>query len=185
SNRGFWDGIQPKYIEALEVYLAQNEPEGGVVTEPFNLFLQDIGYIAIEANAYRTEASKEEIMASLDFSHGPWENTVAVDQFYIINSKVEPPVETKVRLLWDDEYIYIGYENFDDDLSGLISGGLAGSGFWWASGQDDSNETYITANPDEDFLGFFSNPDGNKFVRPRTIPADYVEPEWDYSASIG
>ncbi|NLC43874.1 MAG: DUF4838 domain-containing protein, partial [Clostridiales bacterium] len=185
ANRGFLDGIQPKYIEALEAYVAENEPDGGTVSEQLNPFLSEIGYKVIQANAYRTEASKEEIMESLDFSQGPWESAVAVDKFYIINSKVEPPAETKVRLLWDDDYIYIGYENFDDDLSKMISGALAGSGFWWASGQDDSNETYITINPDDPFLGFFSNPEGNKFVRPRTIPADYVEGEWDYSASIG
>ncbi|BBH21554.1 hypothetical protein Back11_28990 [Paenibacillus baekrokdamisoli] len=123
--------------------------------EKMVLELSEIPYL--EVHASKTTASKADIVNVTDFSQGPWADAKAVSEFYEMNSKNPAPVQTKVRLLWDDKNLYVGYENFDDNPSAMITSDAAPSE-WWASGADDDNETFITGHPAAaTYYGFFNN----------------------------
>jgi hypothetical protein len=172
SFGGEWDGIQSQAIYVLQSYAA-GEPEGGTVREALNEFLKKIpGFkgIADKLSAYavKTSAGKSAILESLDFSTGPWAAAEPFSDFMIKDAKATPPVNTNVYLLWDDENLYVGYENFFNDVKELVVSD-ANSG-WWSSGYDDSNETYITADLDSEFKGFFANPNADKIAFTSTGP---------------
>jgi hypothetical protein len=117
---------------------------------------------SLQAEAVYTTAEKEAIVGATDFTQGPWADAVAARDFYAINSTTPAPVETKVRLLWDDENLYVAYENMDSNIEGLITSDSAPNE-WWASGADDDNETFITGEPDaSSYYVFFNNPGGLK-----------------------
>lgn len=117
----------------------------------------------LSAVAVKTDASKETILQSLDFSTGPWTAAEPVTDFYIMRTTNPAPVETKVYLLWDDENLYVGYENFDDDPSRMVVSDSAPGG-WWASGADDSVETHLIAEEGGSTYAFFTNPNAINFV---------------------
>src|SRR5690606_38113690 len=103
------------------------------------------------------------------------------DQFLIMNSTQSPPVKTNVYLLWDDENLYGGYENMDEDLSQMVVSDNAPNG-WWSSGADDSVETFVTGYPEEPFLGFFTNPSAVGFAR---YQSGLTSVEWEANARVG
>jgi len=121
----------------------------------------DIPYL--EAKAARTTASKSDIIGGVsDLSAGPWADATSVSEFYVMNTTDLAPVNTKVRLLWDDENLYVGYENFDANIDDIVASETAPDE-WWASGADDDNETFITGHPAAaTYYGFFNNSKGVK-----------------------
>ncbi|MBP1988681.1 DUF4838 domain-containing protein [Paenibacillus eucommiae] len=171
SSIGIWDGIQRQMISVLQSYVT-NEPEDGPVRRALRAFLKQIpGFqgIAEQLSAYavKTNAGKETILNALDFHAGPWTAAEPFSDFLIMDTKASPPVKTKVYLLWDDENLYVGYENFINEGDKLVISDNADDG-WWSSGYDDSNETYITPDPDAGMKGFFTNPKAVKFVIEKT-----------------
>lgn len=164
---GQWDGVQKPMYDALMKYV-ETETTGVVgaqvqafldgLTEALRLeftkVIPDTSHLA--AQAVRTEAGKASVMQSVYFDQGPWVDAVPFDEFLVMTSYEEPPVETKVRLLWDDDYLYVGYENFDPDLAGMVTSSSVTANNWWSSGGDDSVETFVTADVME-YTGFFSN----------------------------
>ncbi|WP_158560245.1 DUF4838 domain-containing protein [Paenibacillus contaminans] len=184
---GVWDGIQRTQIYALQSY-ADSEPENGNVRERLRQFLAQLPeFYHLSAYAVKTDASKEDILQSLDFSAGPWTDAEPFSDFLVMNSKQEAPVETKVYLLWDDENLYVGYENFDGDPSKMIASDDAPNG-WWSSGGDDSVETYVTADSEGPFTGFFTNPKSVSFIYNKTPvsgPTPGTDPNWEANANVG
>src|SRR5699024_5101882 len=121
SSMENWSGVQRLAFNALEDYVAAESDDGrvGQLVEEFLDGLSET--IRMEftgsTNAIKTTASKEEILQSFDFSQGPWEEAEEITYFRIMGEpEQKPSVDTKVKLLWDDENLYVGYENFDPVL---------------------------------------------------------------------
>ena len=70
-------------------------------------------------NAVRT-ASPPVIDGNLDDE--VWSNAVVLDDFiqYEPYNLKAPSVETEVRVLYDDDYVYIAFQNFDPDPSSIM-----------------------------------------------------------------
>ncbi|MBP1990712.1 DUF4838 domain-containing protein [Paenibacillus eucommiae] len=146
------------------------------------------GRAELSAKAVRTQASKAEILQTLDFSTGPWVDAEPFNDFLVMDKMTAGQEETKVYLLWDDENFYVGYENKDKNLQQMtLSEGITADG-WWNSGGDDSVETYITLNPKGMLKGYFSNPNNIKFIY-KGIPGSTLtvdtSTEWEVNAQIG
>ena len=183
---GKWEGIQISMIEALLSYAA-TEPADGKVHEPLYQFLSEVGFSTTSAIAVKTTANKEDILQSLDFNAGPWLDAEVFNDFMVKGTRGVPSVETKVRLLWDNENLYVGYENFDHNLSELVLSEDAPNG-WWGSGYDDSVETFIRHNLNGKITGYFANPEGLKFVYSKTAnsgPTWTSDAVWDVNAEVG
>ncbi|MFC3803839.1 DUF4838 domain-containing protein [Cohnella sp. GCM10012308] len=157
---GNWDGVQRSLISALKEYV-KTEPANGAIGPQLAEFLDAISSNYSEM-AVKTTASKAEILQSLDFSTGPWANAKPFTEFNNIKTQAKGPYETKVYLLWDDTNLYVGYENFDDHLEGMVLSDDAPNG-WWRSGGDDSVETFMVSDPSGGITGFFTNPREVKF----------------------
>ncbi|MFC5404381.1 DUF4838 domain-containing protein [Cohnella soli] len=139
----------------------------------------------LEAHALRTTSSKEDIVGVTDFSQGPWANAEAVTGFYVMNTKTPAPVQTKVRLLWDDNNLYVGYENFDDDISKIVASDTA-PGEWWASGADDDNETFITGDATgSSYYVFFNNTKGLKLEYSGPVQNSSFSKPWENYTKVG
>ncbi|RAV13319.1 DUF4838 domain-containing protein [Paenibacillus contaminans] len=161
KNGGTWDGIQTALITALQSYIAAH-PEDTAVSEGLDEFLAFINNTDYSAKAVKTTAGKSRILQSLDFNEGPWRDAEPFSDFMVMGTRIDVPDTTKVYLLWDDVNLYVGYENFDSNIGGMIASDSAPN-FWWSSGADDSVETYVTSDPDVSFKGFFSNPKDVRF----------------------
>ncbi|RAV11900.1 DUF4838 domain-containing protein [Paenibacillus contaminans] len=132
----------------------------------------------VTGNAVKTSATQEEIVSALDFSQGPWSVAEPITAFLKMGTNQTPSVETKVYLLWDDEHLYVGYENFDNDMNGrIISQDAPGS--WWRSGADDSAETHLSDGKGGTTYAYFTNPLGVKFTY-KTGPK--LAPEAEFTA---
>lgn len=191
SVSGTWDGVQRQMIAALQAYTA-NEPGNGPVRQALNEFLNGVPEYQglsehLSAYAVKTSAGKAAILQSLDFSSGPWTAAEPLSDFLKMETKASPPVETKVYLLWDEENLYVGYENFFNDVNDLVISDDA-TGGWWSSGYDDSNETYVTADTYSEFKGYFTNPKAVKFVYQYSHatggPAPSSDTDWEANASL-
>lgn len=71
-----------------------------------------------DAAAAKTDAGKEAVLSAFDFSDAIWADAPVLENFYVGADK--RPVDgasVKVRLLWDEDYLYIGYENFDNGIA--------------------------------------------------------------------
>jgi len=157
---GNWDGVQRSMISALKEYV-KTEPANGTIGQQLSEFLDAISSNYSEM-AVKTTASKADILQSLDFSTGPWANAKPFTEFNNIKTQAKGPYETKVYLLWDDTNLYVGYENFDDHLDGMVLSDDAPNG-WWRSGGDDSVETFMVSDLSGGITGFFTNPREVKF----------------------
>src|SRR5699024_2664347 len=119
------------------------------------------------------------ILQSLDFSEGPWEESDPVTGFLVMNSTSQlPPVVTKVYLLWDDENLYVGYENFDSDVPDIDKEGYRGN----------SNQTFLTGDPEGTIKGYFTNPIAEKmfFIQePDSGSATSDDMTWETNAKMG
>ncbi|WP_146762326.1 DUF4838 domain-containing protein [Paenibacillus contaminans] len=157
-NAAKWDGIQFKMINALQQYL-QNHPEAADVAEELDSFLIQVGYKDYSATAVKTSASKQDILNSLDFTSGPWTDAQSFSDFLVMSERTAPPVDTRVYLLWDEDYLYVGYENADSEMMSdkvKISNEIVNG--WWKSGGDDSVETFIAKDKTSAYKGYMTNP---------------------------
>lgn len=190
ENSGAWDGVQRMLIDAVQRYV-NTEPANGIVRQRFYNVLSGMdSYTNLSASAVKTAASKETILQSLDFSQGPWTAAVPFSEFTVMGSNEVPPSETKVYLLWDDENLYVGYENFDSEvLTNKLIKSTEAPNNWWKSGQDDSVETYVTGDVASGYKGFFTNPNAVKFIYKKTDPnagpTPDLDTQWQASAQIG
>ncbi len=143
----------------------------------------DIPYL--EAKAARTNADKADIVGATDFEQGPWAAAEPITEFYVMNTQNPAPVQTKVRLLWDDENLYVGYENFDADPAAIVASDTA-PGEWWASGSDDDNETFITGHPAAaSYYVFFNNAKALKLEYSGPVQNSGYNGQWEAYAAIG
>ncbi|QNK58966.1 DUF4838 domain-containing protein [Paenibacillus sp. PAMC21692] len=182
---GKWDGVQEGLIDALESY-------ANTITDPNSVFLADFQQVLAyldslnqyTATAVKTTATKAQILAALDFSQGPWVNAEPITEFLNMTSTEAPPGETRMYLLWDDSNLYVGYENFDPDMSGVIVNDDAPGGWWRVA--DDSVETYVTGDVSAGYTGFFTNPKAVKFIynSSPTGPVPGVNNSWETSAEM-
>jgi len=188
-----WSGMpDSNLIPAINAYIMANEPSGGAVTNRLNVFFEEfpIFNVSLSANAVKTTATKAEILQSLDFSQGPWTVADPFSDFMKLGTIVPSSEETKVYLLWDDEYLYVGYENFDSDISSPnFTASDSAPGSWWPAPKnyDDSVETYITEDPEGTYNGYFTNPKAVKFVynkKPGNDPAPAVDLDWEANSEI-
>ncbi|MCQ6559423.1 DUF4838 domain-containing protein [Paenibacillus mendelii] len=181
---GIKDAAQTALDEAWR--LADDKAKARIepIKKTFEVMTYLIGELPdLSANAVKTTASKETILQSLDFSQGPWTSAEPFNDFRVMKTREEVPVETKVYLLWDEENLYVGYENFDDDVSKMIVSDDA-PGSWWTSGADDSVETYVTGDIEGDFYAFFSNPKAVHFAYKKGVRPS-PETVWETNASTG
>nr|WP_286672322.1 DUF4838 domain-containing protein [Cohnella hashimotonis] len=138
----------------------------------------------LSAKATKTTASKEEIVSGLDFSQGPWADAEPTSQFFYMGTTDKAPVETKVRLLWDEENLYVAYENFDDDVSKIVASDNA-PGDWWASGGDDDVETYVTGDlTGGAYYVFFANPKAVKFEYSGPAQNSAFSTQWEVHTEV-
>jgi hypothetical protein len=181
-------GIKDAAQSALdEAWLLANEKQRERI-DPIKKTFEAMTYLigdrpVLSANAVKTTASKADILQALDFSQGPWTSAEPFNDFKVMKTMEQVSVETKVYLLWDEENLYVGYENFDSDISKIIASDSAPNS-WWSSGEDDSVETYITGDINGDYHAFFSNPKSVHFsYKKGVIPTPEVV--WETNANIG
>ncbi|GBG05891.1 hypothetical protein PAT3040_00376 [Paenibacillus agaridevorans] len=158
-NPAQFDGVQSKMIEALLSYLEKN-PQHTAVKAELNSFLMQIGYKEYLATAVKTTADKEDILNTLDFTSGPWAGVQPMSDFLVMSKRTAAPAETKVYLLWDEEYLYVGYDNVDHNINSpevKISNSITAGG-WWTSGADDSVETFVAKDAFSPYYAYMTNP---------------------------
>ncbi len=95
-------------------------------------------------------------------------------------------IDTNLRMLWDEQYLYVAYECMDGNISDIVvSDQLSEDGSWFASRSDDV-ETFITTDPAGELFGYFANP-ANLSFRYRKMPsatkASFDATDCDYTAS--
>ncbi|MBP1988532.1 DUF4838 domain-containing protein [Paenibacillus eucommiae] len=179
---GIKDAAQSALNEAWKLADAKERARIEPIKKTFEMMTYLIGGIPkLSANAVKTTASKADILQALDFSQGPWVKAEAFNDFRVQKTRAPVDVETKVYLLWDDENLYVGYENFDDDVSKMIVSDSAPSN-WWSSGADDSVETYITGDINGDFYAFFSNPKSVRITYKKGV-IPIPETPWEMNAN--
>ncbi|MFC5404250.1 DUF4838 domain-containing protein [Cohnella soli] len=181
---GIKDAAQAALDEAWQ--LADEQARKRI--EPIKTTFETIVYLVgelpnLSATASKTSYSKEQIMNSLDFSTGPWAKVTPVTEFREMGTRNQVGEETKVYLLWDDVNLYVGYENIDHYMEGMIVSDDA-PGKWWRSGADDSVETYVTGDKSATYYGFFSNPKKVKFEYKSFKDSTY-NGIWDVNAEVG
>ena len=156
-----WDGVQQVLIDALNLYVDANEDESGTIRQALEQI--KMAYLGSRdpATAIKTNAGEAAISQALDFDKGPWVYAKPFEQFLTTPDKSQPPVETKVRLLWDDTNLYVGYENFDTDIDGMVYNDNVSEN-WWDGATPDSVETFL-GDTTKMYKGFFSNMNDVKF----------------------
>lgn len=142
------------------------------------------GITASQAEAKYTTASKATIVGSTDLAQGPWAAATAVSDFYKMDTTTQAPIQTKVRLLWDDDNLYVAYENMDPAIGDLVVSDSAPNE-WWLSGGDDDNETFITGDPNaSSYYVFFNNPDALKLEYSGPVQDSSYSGAWEAYTSV-
>ncbi|GBF74336.1 putative alpha-amylase [Paenibacillus sp. 598K] len=125
--------------------------------------------IDVSTQAIKTNYTKQQILSTFDFDAAPWSSVeTPVTDFKHMQTGAAPLVDTKVYTLWDDDYLYIGYENFDPDVS-LIRAHPTAPNEWWVNSDDDSVETYLLDGMGTGYYALMSNSLG--------VNIDYSGPE--------
>lgn len=185
-NSGLTDDMQAALDKAFEMAEGTAKERIRYIKAKFEENIRESTFQEEEAAAIRTEAGKDAVLATVQlddpYADDIWANAPVLKQFMASGTK--NPVDgadIKVRLLWDDEYLYVGYENFDtsiDDIKAATKYNDKGS--WWVGGDDDV-ETFISADPSSGtYYGYFGNPHNLSFRYFGTGPAhdsDYNKPE--------
>jgi len=181
---GIKDAAQSALDEAWQLADAQAKKRIEPIKTTFETMVYLVGELPnLSATASKTTYGKEQIMNALDFGAGPWAGIQPVTEFREMGTRNEVQEETKVYLLWDDENLYVGYENLDNDLDGMVVSEDA-PGEWWRSGADDSVETYVTGDKTGTYYGFFSNPREVKFEY-KSFQDPTYNGIWQVSAEVG
>lgn len=185
-NSGLTDDMQAALDKAFEMAEGTAKERIRYIKAKFEENIRESTFQEEEAAAIRTGAGKDAVLATVQlddpYADDIWANAPVLKQFMASGTK--NPVEgadIKVRLLWDDKYLYVGYENFDtsiDDIKAATKYNDKGS--WWVGGDDDV-ETFISADPSSGtYYGYFGNPHNLSFRYFGTGPAhdsDYNKPE--------
>jgi hypothetical protein len=116
-----------------------------------------------KAVAKKSDAGLETILEALNMDDPIWADAPVLEDFR--DAGTLRPVEgtkTKVRLLWDEDNLYVAYENFDSRISQLKKAELNAAGTWWNADSDDV-ETYLSkdnpkGDPDATYRVYFGNP---------------------------
>ncbi|MBP1992509.1 DUF4838 domain-containing protein [Paenibacillus eucommiae] len=154
-----WNGVQEVLLHALQSYVDLHEDENGPIRQAIDQVLTEYpGLVRRPAYAVKTDAGKEIILQSLNFNQGPWVHAKPIGDFLTTPDKLQPPVETKVRILWDDENVYVGYENFDPHPNLMVTNDDVNmTNNWWNGATPDSVETFLGGDINASYKAFFSN----------------------------
>ena len=129
----------------------------------------DDGYPAWEerAKAIWTTAGKDAILATAQladpFADPIWADAVVLERF--MDPFTQAPadgISTKIRMLWDDSYLYVAYENFDNTIDDLRAPGVNAEGSWW-DGNSADVETFLATSLTDTMYGYFTNPQNHHF----------------------
>ncbi len=115
-----------------------------------------------EGTALYTSAGKEAVLNATDFSSEIWAEAHVLENMYE-NTTLErlEDATTKVRLLWDEDYFYVGYEMFDRTIDNIKSPVNYNPDGTWFNGKSDDVETFITVDPSrENYYQYSTNPSG-------------------------
>ena len=143
------------------------------IKETFELNIRNYTKVEIEdGTALYTTAGKEKILSTFDFTDAVWADATPLVNFCNNSTgQFVAGLDTTVRLLWDENYLYVGYENFDNTITDLITTSEYSdtSNSWW-NGVSDDVETFVTIHSDagngaEDspYYAYFANPNGLNF----------------------
>lgn len=125
----------------------------------------------VTASASYTDAGKEALTASFDFTRGPWAEAEVIDRFLISGTTEVPDTSrTETRLLWDETNLYVAYQNFDDKMESCVTTPVDPDTNWWVENYTDDVETFLAASPDvTGYRAFMSNSDGDRLLYENTV----------------
>ncbi len=144
---------------------------------------------AEEAIATYTNAGKDTVLNAFDMTNDIWANTTVIKNFYRMGPDGTPTthagIDTSLRILWDNKYLYFAYECMDSDIEDIVTTSRLNEAGWFQSKTDDV-ETFVTTDPAGELLGYFANPK-NLYFRYRKMPsaasASYDPTPIDYTAN--
>jgi len=179
------DALDKAWAAANEIQKERIQP----IKEAFesNVRSYNEEYYKEDAIAVKTSVAKDVILNTFDFNSEVWAEAVALEKFY--DSGTQKPVDgakTKVRLLWDEEYLYVAYENFDSGIDDLPKAPINSEGSWWAGDSDDV-ETYLSADPTFSiYYCYFGNPLGEqiRYIGPSVTHDKDTPVMWETAARI-
>ena len=166
KDSGFIDEMQAALDNA---YNSANDIEKQRIKHIKDTFTENLEFLNRETepgSAVRTAAAKENILNTIQladpFADPIWENATVLENFVSTSSmeKIDGK-EMTVRLLWDDEYLYVGYENYDS-MDNLPVTDFDENSNWWVAACTDV-ETFIAATPDSTQYAYFTNPKADAF----------------------
>ena len=141
-----------------------------------------------DGKAYYSEAGEEAITSFenlSDISQGPWAEAVPLTQFR--SDKMEVPSQpVEVRLLWDEDNLYIAYVNYDDRVGTdsdpnnpdkIIA--LLPTENWFKSNAAFM-ESYLCGDANQlfNYRAYYSDAKGNAFCYLPGITFDSTGPRW-------
>ena len=142
-----------------------------------------------DGKAYYSDAGEEAITSFENLSNlneGPWADAVALTQFRTDKMTV-PARPVEVRLLWDEENLYVAYVNYDtrvgteDDPNQpeKITELLPTDN--WFKNSPAFMETYLCGDANQlfDFRAYYSDAKGNAFCYLPGIEFDANGPKWN------
>lgn len=142
-----------------------------------------------DGKAYYSDAGLDVITSSEslnDLSQGPWAEAVPLTQFR--TDKMEVPAQpVEVRLLWDDENLYVAYVNYDDRVGTdsdpnqpeKITALLPTES--WFKNSPAFMETYLCGDANQlfNYRAYYSDAKGNAFCYLPGIIFDSTGPRWN------
>ncbi len=131
----------------------------GVVMASSNLKIENV-------SALYTTAGKEAILAQPDFTSDIWKDTQKLENFYDNKSlKFIDGNDTNVYLLWDEDYLYVGYEMYHGDIANIKTSNTWDSAKTWWGGKSDDVETFVTVDPSKESYYFYSSNPSDLYIR--------------------
>ena len=142
-----------------------------------------------DGKAYYSDAGEEAITSFENLSNlneGPWADAVALTQFRTDKMTV-PARPVEVRLLWDEENLYVAYVNYDTrvgtaedpNVPEKIEALLPTEN--WFKNSPAFMETYLCGDANQlfDFRAYYSDAKGNAFCYLPGIEFDANGPKWN------
>jgi hypothetical protein len=112
--------------------------------------------------AVKTNAGKNAVLstAELDdpFADDIWADAIVLERFLNASTLAPTPgASMKVRLLWDEDYLYIGYENYHNNIANMPKAEFLDAEAWW-DGVSEDVETFLMADLEGTMYAYFTNP---------------------------
>ena len=125
---------------------------------------------------------KGEIKIDGNFEEPAWDHAEVIDDFTA--GEGEPETDTRVRLLYDEDYLYVaawmeepGPENLTTNAEGLIA-------LTWSD--DDFELFFDPGQTQSSYLRLFQNAEGTRFNSlPRNVPDKYFRSDYESEIQIG